>query len=61
LLQPGWYDDLVARASRTYLSIQELSDGPDSPEREAALKALHESQGGTFLPLARALQLSSKQ
>jgi hypothetical protein len=51
----------LARASRTYSAIQELADGPDSPERAAALKALYESQGGTFLPLARALQLSSKQ
>jgi hypothetical protein len=49
--QLDWYDDALVRIWRTYLLIEELNDGPQTPDREQALRALFGAHGGAFLPL----------
>lgn len=49
--QLDWYDDLLMRIWRTYILIEELNDDAQTPNRELALRALSEAQGGAFLAL----------
>ena len=49
--QTDWYDDALVRIWRTYILIEELNDAPQTPQRQQALRALSEAQGGAFLPL----------
>lgn len=52
-LSPDWHDDLLLRIWRTYLLLEELESGPQTAEREAEIRAVHDTQASAFLAFRR--------